>query len=41
MLQGKFKMAEDLYKQVLSQAHEKEFGPIVEVSLPYCMHIGA
>jgi hypothetical protein len=26
--QGKFKKAEELYKQVLQQAHEKEFGPI-------------
>jgi tetratricopeptide (TPR) repeat protein len=26
--QGKYKKAEILYKQVLEQAHEKEFGPI-------------
>lgn len=27
-IKGKFKKAEQLYKQVLTQAHEKEFGPI-------------
>lgn len=39
--QGKFKKAEELYKQVLAQAHEKEFGSLVEVGgrrIACCLH---
>ena len=34
MLQGKFKEAETLYKQVLTRAHEKEFGSIDDKNKP-------
>lgn len=33
--QGKYKLAEALYKEVLTRAHEKEFGK-VDGKLSYC-----
>lgn len=40
MKQGKFKQAEALYKQVLTQAHERDFGSIDEKNKPIWMHAG-
>uniref|UniRef100_A0A8C5HRG6 Kinesin light chain n=1 Tax=Gouania willdenowi TaxID=441366 RepID=A0A8C5HRG6_GOUWI len=36
--QGKFKQAETLYKEILTRAHEKEFGSVDDENKPIWMH---
>lgn len=36
--QGKFKQAETLYKEILTRAHEREFGSVDDENKPIWMH---